>query len=75
MYCYYNITTNITILILTAITCKLPAVGCSKIEGVDDAAEFREVLQAMNTLQFSSSTVESMLKVIAAILLLGRWVF
>jgi myosin heavy subunit len=42
-----------------------------KIEGVDDAAEFRDVLTAMNTLQFSSSTVESMLKAIAGILLLG----
>jgi hypothetical protein len=45
--------------------------GCMKIEGVDDAAEFRDVLTAMNTLQFSSSTVESMLKAIAGILLLG----
>lgn len=45
--------------------------GCLKIEGVDDAAEFRDVLSAMNTLQFSSSTVESMLKAIAGILLLG----
>jgi myosin heavy subunit len=46
--------------------------GCMKIEGVDDAAEFRDVLTAMNTLQFSSSTVESMLKAIAGILLLGN---
>jgi myosin heavy subunit len=38
---------------------------------VDDAAEFKEVLQAMNTLQFSASTVESMLKALAGILLLG----
>lgn len=49
--------------------------GCSVIDGVDDAAEFREVLQAMNTLQFSSSTVESMLKALAGILLLGNITF
>lgn len=49
--------------------------GCSVIDGVNDADEFREVLQAMNTLQFSSSTVESMLKAIAGILLLGNITF
>jgi hypothetical protein len=48
--------------------------GCTKIDGVDDAAEFKEVLQAMNTLQFSASTVESMLKALAGILLLGECV-
>jgi hypothetical protein len=32
------------------------------------------VLQAMSTLQFSASTVESMLKALAGILLLGEYV-
>lgn len=46
--------------------------GCYKIDGVDDAAEFRDVIEAMKTLQFSASTIDSILKVISAILLLGN---
>lgn len=46
--------------------------GCIKIDGVDDAAEFKDVMQAMITLQFSSSTIENFLKIIAGILQLGN---
>lgn len=45
---------------------------CFSIPGVDDAAEFQEVMLAMKTLQFSSSTIESMFKIFSAILLLGN---
>jgi myosin heavy subunit len=46
--------------------------GCLRIEGVDDAQEFRDVMEAMATLQFSSSTVESIFKIMAGILHLGN---
>lgn len=46
--------------------------GCLRIEGVDDAQEFKDVMEAMATLQFSSSTVESIFKGLAGILQLGN---
>jgi myosin heavy subunit len=46
--------------------------GCYRIQGVDDAQEFQDVLEAMKTLQFSSSTIDSMFKIISGILLLGN---
>jgi myosin heavy subunit len=49
--------------------------GCMQIKGVDDAQEFKEVLEAMQTLQFSASTVEAILKILAGILLLGNLQF
>lgn len=52
--------------------CYLNQSGCLRIEGVDDAAEFRDVMEAMATLQFSSSTVESIFKILAGILHLGN---
>lgn len=52
--------------------CYLNQSGCLRIEGVDDAAEFRDVMEAMTTLQFSSSTVESIFKILAGILHLGN---
>ena len=39
--------------------------GCMSIDEVDDAAEFADVLTAMQTLQFSDETIHSMLSVIA----------
>ena len=36
-----------------------------RIDEVDDAAEFADVLKAMETLQFSDETINSMLSVIA----------
>ena len=39
--------------------------GCMSIDEVDDAAEFADVLKAMQTLQFSDETIHSMLSVIA----------
>lgn len=46
--------------------------GCYAIEGVDDSAEYQEVLSAMNTLQFSRELQDSILKLLAAILHIGN---
>ena len=46
--------------------------GCFAIEGVDDAADFKEVLDAMNTLQFSQDIQTQILQIIAAILHMGN---
>ena len=46
-----------------------------QIKGVDDAREFQDVLEAMQTLQFSASTVESLLKILAGVLALGNLEF
>lgn len=48
---------------------------CYRIQGVDDQQEFKEVVEAMKTLQFSNSTMESMFKIVAGILLLGNITF
>ena len=45
--------------------------GCTQIDGVDDAKELVEVLQAMTTLQFSSTTVDQVFQILAGILHLG----
>jgi hypothetical protein len=42
--------------------------GCITIKGVDDAHEFRDTMQAMQTLQFPTETVDQMLRIIAAVL-------
>jgi myosin heavy subunit len=49
--------------------------GCYTIEGVDDDAEFQEVLAAMHTLQFSADLQDSILKLLAAILHIGNITF
>jgi len=46
--------------------------GCLTIEGVDDAADFREVQEAMNTLQFSADIQNQMMQIIAAIMHMGN---
>ncbi len=46
--------------------------GCSVIEDVDDAAEFRDVIAALVTLQFYGDFSESMFKIMSAILHLGN---
>lgn len=50
----------------------LNTTGCYSIPGVDDAAEYRDVRSAMNTLQFSPSLQSEMIQVIIAILSLGN---
>ena len=49
--------------------------GCLKINGVDDAMEFKDVLEAMETLQFTPATVDNILKILSGILLLGNMTF
>jgi myosin heavy subunit len=46
--------------------------GCSVIDGVDDRAEFMDVLEALNTLQFSNEVVDSMMRIFAGILHIGN---
>ncbi len=46
--------------------------GCCDIEGVNDAAEFRDVLDALQTLQFPPETCEAIFSIIAGILHLGN---
>lgn len=46
--------------------------GCFSIEGVNDSADFREVQEAMNTLQFSQDIQTQMLQIIAAIMHMGN---
>ena len=46
--------------------------GCFKIDEVDDAAEFADVLSAMKTLQFSQETIRAVFAVIAGVLALGN---
>ena len=48
---------------------------CYTIEGVDDAADYREVLSAMKTLGFSETLQDSILNIIAAILHIGNITF
>jgi myosin-1 len=45
---------------------------CYKIGGVDDSDEFKDVIEAMKTLQFSPATIESIFSIIAGILLVGN---
>ena len=49
--------------------------GCYQIEGVDDAGDFREVMEAMNTLQFSTDLQTQMLQIIAGVLWTGNITF
>jgi myosin heavy subunit len=46
--------------------------GCTKINNVDDAKEFADVVGAMQTLNFSQETQNAMFSVISAILHLGN---
>ena len=46
--------------------------GCSVIEDVDDAAEFRDVIAALVTLQFYGDFSDTMFKIMSAILHLGN---
>lgn len=49
--------------------------GCYLIDGVDDAKDFLEVQEAMQTLQFSNDLQTQMLQIIAAILHMGNITF
>lgn len=49
--------------------------GCSKIDGVDDASEFADVLDALHILQFPEKTVENLFRILAGILCLGNLEF
>jgi myosin heavy subunit len=46
--------------------------GCYEIEGVNDASDLQEVLEAMNTLQFSPDLQNQLLQVIAGVLWIGN---
>ena len=46
--------------------------GCTKIDGVDDAAEYRDVIEAMGTLQFPAEVTEEVFRLLSGILLLGN---
>mmetsp|Transcript_27478 Transcript_27478/g.37764 ORF Transcript_27478/g.37764 Transcript_27478/m.37764 type:complete len:1363 (-) Transcript_27478:153-4241(-) len=46
--------------------------GCTAIDGVDDAADFRSVWASMNTLQFSEETVRAIWRLLAGLLQLGN---
>ena len=45
---------------------------CTTIDGVDDKEEFRDVLKSLNTLQFSSETINMIFQILSAILKLGN---
>jgi myosin heavy subunit len=49
--------------------------GCSAIDGVDDRAEFMDVLQALETLQFPAEITDCMMRIFAGILHLGNVLF
>ncbi|CAE8729512.1 unnamed protein product, partial [Polarella glacialis] len=49
--------------------------ACDSVSGVDDAAEFKEVLDCMMSLGFSQVDRDSVLKVVAAVLHLGNLKF
>jgi myosin heavy subunit len=49
--------------------------GCVKIEGVDDTAEFSDVMESMRTLQFPAETIEMIWKIISGVLMLGNLSF
>ena len=49
--------------------------GCYEIDGVNDAADFQEVLEAMNTLQFTPDLQNQLLQVIAGVLWIGNITF
>jgi myosin heavy subunit len=49
--------------------------GCYEIDGVNDATDFQEVLEAMNTLQFTSDLQNQLLQVIAGVLWIGNITF
>jgi myosin heavy subunit len=49
--------------------------GCTKIDGMDDAAEFGDVVTAMNTLSFDQQFQLEPMKVVASVLHLGNAAF
>ena len=49
--------------------------GCIGIDGVNDGAEFSDIIKAMNTLQFSLDRQESVFRIITAVLHLGNILF
>ena len=49
--------------------------GCTQIDGVDDTKDFNEVVQALDTLQFSEQIKDAMFRIIAGILHLGNVTF
>lgn len=46
--------------------------GCVQIDGVDDQQDFREVVAALDTLQFSSDMQQQMMRILTAVLLMGN---
>lgn len=53
----------------------LSSSGCTTIEGVDDSADFHEMLTAMQQLGFSLAEIETVFRLVAGILHLGNIVF
>jgi len=49
--------------------------GCVQIEGVDDKKDFEEVVEALNTLQFTPELQDSMMRIITAVLIMGNVIF
>ena len=49
--------------------------GCVRIEGVDDKKDFEEVVEALQTLQFTPELQDCMMRIITAVLLMGNVLF
>jgi myosin heavy subunit len=49
--------------------------GCTSIDGVDEYAQFRECLKALNELKFSPAEIENVWRILSGILWAGNLVF